>query len=289
METGSVTRAGSELHVSQPAVSKLLGRLTDRCGFKLFTQSGGRLVPTAEARLLAIEVDRLFAGTARIGQVVDALRDRQWGQVSIAALPALALRFLPRLLARYLSDRPDVRLSLQSRTSPRVGELVASQQIDLGLSLLPIEHPYVSAEVIARFALVCILPAGHHLGPKTVITPEDLRNEPFIALGREDRSSFVVDQAFIGRAERRRVRIEAQMAESACSFVASGLGVSIVPPFAAADYPSELLMVRQFEPQITMDVWLLLPTSRTPSRITELIADGIRDSLAIFDVRANEC
>jgi DNA-binding transcriptional LysR family regulator len=285
METGSVTRAAEQLYVSQPAVSKLLRALSDRCGFPLFVRRGSGLVPTPEARLMAVEVERTFSGIERIAEVAQALRESRWGQVTIAAFPALAMRFLPGALSPFLAERPDVRLSLFSRTSPRVGDLTANQQVDIGLSLLPVEHPYVRSEVVARFALVCAVPAGHPLTAKAVVQAEDLRDERFISLGREDRSRFVVDAAFRGRVPQN-IQIEAQMAESACAFVASGLGVAIVPPFATREYAEDRLIARPFEPRVMMDIWLHVPVSREPSMLTLEIAGLLRSSLAPFDARA---
>jgi DNA-binding transcriptional LysR family regulator len=286
METGSVTRAAEQLYVSQPAVSKLLRALMEHCGFPLFVRRGSRLVPTAEARLMAVEVERTFSGIDRIAEVVQALRESRWGQVTIAAFPALAMRFLPGALSPFLAERPDVRLSLYSRTSPRIGDLTANQQVDIGLSLLPVEHPYVRSEVAARFALVCAVPAGHPLTAKSVLHAEDLRDERFISLGREDRSRFVVDTAFQGRIPQS-IQIEAQMAESACAFVANGLGIAIVPPFAAKEYSEDRLVMRPFEPRVTMDIWLLVPASREPSMLTLEIAEIIRSSLAPFNTSAS--
>lgn len=285
METGSVTRAGEVLHISQPAVSKLLRAFEGSCGFALFSRSGGRLVPTAEARVLAREVERVFSGADRIAVVAQALKERRWGQITIGALPAVALRLLPRVLAPYLAERSEVRLALHARTSPRVIDLVATQQVDLGLSLLPSEHPHVTVERLARFHMVCILPKGHALARLSKIEPADLHEQPFIALGREDRSRFVIDEAFHGEAIGRQVQIEAQLAESACAFVAAGMGISIVPPFTAADFGERLIDIRPFHPPIAMDVWLLLPTGREPSMLTLDVVDLLRGAFEPYDAQ----
>lgn len=285
METGSVTRAGEVLHISQPAVSKLLRALETSCGFALFSRSGGRLVPTAEARVLVVEVERVFSGADRIAVVAQALKERRWGQITIAALPAVALRFLPRVLSPFLAERGEVRLSLHARTSPRVIDLVATQQVDLGLSLLPSDHPHVAAERLAHFDMVCVMPKGHRLAARSVIEPSGLQGEPFIALGREDRSRFVIDEAFHGETVGRRVQIEAQLAESACAFVEAGMGVSIVPPFTAADFGEGRIDVRPFRPAIMMDIWLLLPTSRAPSMLTLEVVDLLRQVFQPYDKR----
>ncbi|MGK6311572.1 LysR substrate-binding domain-containing protein [Neorhizobium sp. DT-125] len=285
IETGSVTLAGERLGISQPAVSKLLRSFSEACGFQLFTRSGGRLVPTLEARMMAVEVERMFSGTKRIARLAEAVRNREWGEVTIAAPPALATLYLSNALSPFLAEQPDIHFTLQSKTSPRIGELVSAGQIDIGLSVLPFDHPNVSAEVIMRFAMVCILPARHPLAEKQVIEIDDLRNESFISLFRDDCSLMTIDRAFQLKGVQKRNRIEVPLSETACSFVANGVGVSIVPPFVGLDYSEERLVRRALLPETFMDVWLLTPNGRPLSLASQKLVDFIRAAVSPFDQR----
>ncbi len=60
MRQGSLTAAAESLHVSQPAVSKVLRHFEAKIGYRLFERVGSRLVPTAEAHLLFHDADRIF-------------------------------------------------------------------------------------------------------------------------------------------------------------------------------------------------------------------------------------
>ncbi|MBP0437081.1 LysR substrate-binding domain-containing protein [Tianweitania sediminis] len=283
METGSVSRAAERLGVSQPAVSKLLRAFSDSCGFGLFVRSGGRLVPTQEARALATEVERMFSGTERVARLARALRNREWGEVSVAAPPALATRYLAHALAPLLSARPDLLFTLQSRNSPRIAELVAAQQIDIGLSVLPSDHPHVDAEIIMRFDMICILPAGHPMAERNAIALDDLRNEPFISLARDDCSLMTIDRAFQVRGVQKRTAIEVPLSETICGFVANGVGVSVVPPFVGLDYSPTQLVRRKLVPATPMDVWMLTPNTRPPSLAAQRLAELIRLAVAPFN------
>lgn len=282
MEVGSVTRAAELLNISQPAVSRLLKAFEQNCGFTLFDRIGGRLVATSAAQRLITEVERVFSGVDRIEAVAQSLREGRSGRVTVASFPALALRVLPDALAAHLAEREDVELVLQSRTSRRIGELVTNQQVDLGLSLLPIDHPHVHYEELVRFRMVCVVPAGHPLAGVAVIRPPDLRDLPFVTLGTEDRSRFGIDEVFHEANVHRRIRIEAQMAETACSFVANGLGVAIVPPMVVDAYQDPRIVARCFEPAVKMSVWLLMPTPISPTCATLEIRDRIRQALAVY-------
>jgi DNA-binding transcriptional LysR family regulator len=155
-------------------------------------------------------------------------------------------------------------------------EWVASQHVDLGIGLLAMDHPGVRFEHFLRIDGVCVLPPGHRLAARQVIDARDLREEPFISLGTEDRSRFLVDQAFERRDVRRNIVIEAQQSEAACAFVASGAGVSVVEPFSASEFDRSDLVVRRFRPAVSFDMWLLFPLYRKES----LLVKGFLELLA---------
>ncbi len=284
IETGSVTRAGEKLRISQPAVSKLLRAFAQTCGFQLFVRSGSRLVPTLEARLLAVEVERMFSGTERIARLANAVRNREWGEVSVAAPAAFATRYLGQVLAPFLGSQPDLHFTLQSRPSPQITELVASKQIDIGISVLPADHPHVRAEIIMRFAMICVLPVGHPLADRQAVEIDDLRDEPFISLARDDCSLMTIDRAFQMKGVQKRNHIQVPLSETACGFVANGAGVSIVPSFVGLDYGDRLIR-KVLLPETAMDVWLLTPRTRPPSLAAEKLIEFIRAGVAPFDQR----
>lgn len=285
IETGSVTHAAERMRISQPAVSKLLRSFSDACGFQLFVRTNGRLTPTLEARMLATEVAKMFSGTARVARLADAVRNQEWGEITLIAPPALATRFLAQSLAPLLADQPDIHFTMRSLPSPRIIDLVAAQQVDIGLSVLPFENPNVEAERLIRFEMVCVLPTGHPLADKAVVDLEDLSSDPFISLARDDCSLMTIDRAFQIKGVQKKNRIEVPLSETACCFVASGVGVSIVPSFVGLDFAPDMLIRRRIVPETTIDLWLLTPKNHPKSLAASKLIDFLRQVIAPFDVR----
>src|SRR5258708_21111610 len=95
MQRHTVTRAAQTLHVSQPAVSRLLADFEAGVGFTLFERQQGRLVPTAEARVLYEEVERAFVGLDRISHAAQPIRAMRLGSFRVPGSPAVALHLRP--------------------------------------------------------------------------------------------------------------------------------------------------------------------------------------------------
>ncbi|RZM04112.1 MAG: LysR family transcriptional regulator, partial [Variovorax sp.] len=120
----TVTRAAEALHVSQPAVTRLIADLEESVGFLLFSRIRGRLYPTAEGQALYEEVERSLLGVERIARTAEEIRSLQRGTLQIAAAPVLALSFLPRAIAEFLGDHTDIRISLANHSSRTVLDMV---------------------------------------------------------------------------------------------------------------------------------------------------------------------
>ncbi len=92
MVTRSMTGAAKALHVSQPAVSRLVSHTELRLGLKLFERIKGRLYPTPEAEQLFAEVTAVYNSVQRVNQVAEDLLDHRSGLLRVPAAPTSASR-----------------------------------------------------------------------------------------------------------------------------------------------------------------------------------------------------
>ena len=229
MKGGSVTKAAEALFVSQPAVSKLLAAFEDHCGFRLFNRTTGRLVPTPEARQLFAETSKLEGGVTRVQNAIRAIRELERGEVSIVGFPAISMQLIPRVAAAIMTERPDVRVQLMTRTSQSVENAMIMRTADFGISLLPTDSPELRCEPFAEASMICALPAGHPLAARPAVSFSDLAGERLVALGRADLSYPIIKSAFDAAGVTMEVAAEVQMADAACAMVSEGFGLSIVP------------------------------------------------------------
>ncbi|WP_025029285.1 LysR substrate-binding domain-containing protein [Nitratireductor aquibiodomus] len=279
MQSGTITAAAELLHVSQPAVSKLIANLEASCGYDLFVRRAGRTLPTPEAQQLFGKVDQMFLGVDQIRRASNDIRDQRGGQLTIAAFPALASRNLPRILTGFLAERPHLNVSLRSMSSRRIVESVAAQQIDMGFSILPADHSGIEVQHLHRLQRVCVMPANHRLAGADAIYPHDLRGENFISLSIEDPDRLAIEKVFNDLGIQRKIQIEAQHSDSACAFVANGMGVTIIDPFTPADYSSERIVAKPFLPAAYVNVWLLWPAHKIKPQTGLLFANTVRSWL----------
>lgn len=278
--TGGVTAAAQALHISQPAVTRLIHDLQYALGLKLFARRGTRLVPTNEALSLYREVERQFVGLERIEKAARSLRDGQSGRLRIAALPTFNVGFLPRIVGRFMLDRPGLEAAVYGSISSQVVEWVASGFCDVGFAQGPLDFPNIEVEMLPPVASVAVLPEGHRLSEKSVLAPQDFVDEPFVSLEQTTPMRYRIDAIFSAAGIKRQTRVETPLSMIACGLVAAGAGVAIVDPFTAFEFSGRGIVVRPFRPAVLYDIGVVWASGRFRSALALDFVGAVRSAVA---------
>jgi DNA-binding transcriptional LysR family regulator len=287
MIMNSVTAAADLLKVSQPGVSRTIGDLERSLGFKLFLRVKGRLYPTPEGKSFYEELEKSFAGMDRLRRAAEEIREMRRGHLRIAAMPAVSLELLPHAIQGFLALYPDLKITIEVHTSPRIVERVAAQHFDLGVAQFPLEQTGVDIIHSYRTNCVCVAPLGHRFEAVDHITPADLSGETFIALSRHTFAAVYIDRAVEEAGVRRNIRVETQPSYAACAMVAGGVGVALVDPLTAVFFGSNRLVIKPFHPKTMFGFHLMRPDHTVMSRIAKEFVDHASATFLENDLVSN--
>jgi DNA-binding transcriptional LysR family regulator len=248
MLTGGISDAARALNVSQPNVSRLIRHTEDRLGIKLFERIKGRLYPTAEALTLYEEVEKAYLGIRLVHDMAQDLALSRTGRLRLVCSPSLGLALVPNAITAFRAERPGLRIGLEILPQAALIERVLTHQADLGISMFPSDHPNLLVETLCRGRLVCVLPQGHALAAKPVVTPSDIAGHALISYDRDTPQGQLIEQAFAGEQVPRDIAIEVRFGHTACSLVLAGAGVALVDEFSVTGGIFPGLVVRPFRP-----------------------------------------
>ncbi|MBI1384984.1 MAG: LysR family transcriptional regulator [Rhizobiales bacterium] len=269
METGSVTGASERLRISQPSASKHLKALERAVGVTLFERTGNRLLATDEASAFYSQVERTFQGLDHLARFAAGLKHHPSGEIAVASMPMLARRWLPEILAPFLSGRSGVSLALPIRSSSWIAEAVAAGQVDLGLGLAVAEAGGLDQEPLMRMPLVCVMPPDQPLAGLGVVGPADLSAHTLITLSNFDQWRLAIEMALEGSGVEPRRRVDTFTTQVACELVVRGVGVAIVDALTALDYEQRGLVWRRFTPATAFEIVVMRSRRRQRSRLAE--------------------
>ena len=275
---GNMTHAAESLGISQPAVSRLLSDFKDTMGLELFERKSGQLVVTQDARFLLSHVNHVLDGFRHIEELRDELTDRSSGHIRVTCLPGFATSHMPRVLSRFLEDRPNVTITLEPDRPERILEWILGQQYDCGITDSYAGHPAIEREFI-QLRTVCIFPKGHRFEKKDVITPHDMAEEPIIHTRRDSQFYQNLNDVFQEENLKLNTWIEIRQFTAACELVALGKGVSVVSELDAVQYLDRNVEMRPFSGNLSHDLSILWPVANKPSLLTLEFIQLFRESI----------
>lgn len=275
IENGTISRAALMLHISQPALSKLIAHMEADSGLRLFDRLKGRIAPTEQAMRLYDEVDRIFAGVRQIANAVDAIRREAQGRLAVGVMPALAGSFIQRATSGFLASHPDVFCLVQSLSSQWVVDRIVMKKLDVGLVSAGIDNPYVALEPLMEHPLVCIMPLNHPLAARSYVEPQDLDQIPFVTFHADAYVGHVIDRMLDSNKIRVKSVLITNVAPTLCEFVAAGLGVALVHPLMLSGLENRLA-VRRFEPELPFNFQLCRSIDNRNAPLVEAFAQQAR-------------
>lgn len=278
MMTGHVTRAAEQLHSSQPTVSRELARLEQVLGLVLFDRVKGRLQPTARALALLEEVEQSFVGLERIAATAAALREFAQGRLLLSCQPALAHALLPQALARFKDKQPQASVVVSTQESPGLEAALTEQRFDLGLTERHEAPVATTLETLLTANEVVVLPPGHALAAKPVLSLSDFAQQDFISLAAGDPYRQQMDALFAQAGVQRQLRLESPSAVSVCAMVRHGLGLAIVNPLTALELSVTGLLVRPLAVAIPFHVALVMPSWRAVHPLRDDLVAALREA-----------
>jgi DNA-binding transcriptional LysR family regulator len=255
MLTRSMTAAATQLHTSQPNISRVIAQLEKESGFRLFERLAGRLLPTAEAEALFRDVERAFVGLDSLRDSARAIRQFGAGTLRVGAVPSIAMSVMSPGILEFRKRYPDVPIAVHTSDSPTVAKWTATRFCDIGLVSYVADTPGVRATLLRNENGVCIVPSQHRLAKKRRIVARDLDDEAFISLTHGDGTRAAIDAAFVP--DGRRLTLETPYAATICTMVSMGLGVSVVNPVVSRSLRLAGVKAIPFEPAIPFQSYVL--------------------------------
>ena len=231
-KTGNFTLAAQLLHLSQSALSGLIkeleatlgARVVDRSTRKIaLTEIGSELYP-----LFSQIIDDLDGALANI----DAHTRLKKGTVRIAAPQLMACTLLPRAIAAWQVQHPDVQVRLADCALESVAARVLSGEADLGIAPEREPAPQLDAQLLFELPFALVFPQGHPLESRKQITWQDLGDYPFISLQGQFTERLMADMHGALREVTLKPAYEVAFMTTALAMVSSGLGIAVCLPYA---------------------------------------------------------
>src|SRR5262245_44511384 len=181
-QLGGVTRAASQLHRSQPAITRRIKVLEDQLKVPLLERGRGGAVLTEAGRIFLPYAEAVLAALNDGTQAVQALEGDDRGSVSLAIVGTLAGTTVVEQLRRFSAKHRNVRLDLRTANSFEVSDMVRRGEVSLGLRYFADPSPGLISRQISAESIAVVCSARHKWGGKRLRDPGELRADQWFSL-----------------------------------------------------------------------------------------------------------
>lgn len=271
--------AAEQLGMSQPSISNTIRHVETVLGFPLFERQSNRLVPTEETLILLEESEPLFMLRDAVNQRAVDLRMGRIGRVRVASTAEISEAVLPRVIADYARQYPQIQISLETRPLESVLQVVENGLADVAFFISAYDRQTLDFEPVAELRAVCICPADGPLAQLDSVTPRDLEGQPLVGPRIANRVGMMIADSFHECGMDYRPSIETRFMNAASRIVGEGWGVAVVDELSAHGALRPGLTVRPFQSKLRFNLVAATLKSKTLSRQTRRFIKAFSDQV----------
>lgn len=234
--TLNFTKTAEIFFISQSAVTQQIKNMERELDVKLFTRNNNQLSLSAAGSLFVNEAEAIIAKITDSVAKVRAVQNGMSGNLNIGYLKCMEMTHFPKTIQNFHNKFPSVRLNLKRDSAIALHDDFIQGRYDIIFNIKHELLTYSNAEEqeIGKYPFYVVLPLGHPLNKKKIITQEDLLYEKLIIHDFNrgiPESPELIPRKYLDEGILPNVIKTDDDVETILIMVASGIGIGILPDF----------------------------------------------------------
>ncbi len=226
IDQGSFAKAAQLLHLTPSAVSHSISSMEEEIGFPLFIRNKSGVQLTSAGEQIAPHIQKTVSANNNLMQVISQMNGLKTGTVRIGCINTVCLTWIPPIIRNFKEEFPQIDLEVYQGSYTDTVNWIRNGVIDIGI-ISEAANDNLPFIPLYQDPLVCVTPKGYMPEGTTSITPDQLKDQPFV-IQQES-----CDRDIISFLDNYHLSIRANCHilddQSAMAMVECGSGISIMP------------------------------------------------------------
>ncbi|MBF4694280.1 LysR family transcriptional regulator [Fusibacter ferrireducens] len=269
-EVQNLTKVSHELHVSQPALSKVIKNLENELGVKLFDRKGRYIDLNDNGHIFLKHVNICLNA---LSDAKKELHDfNTTTQCNITLYVQASMYLLPKLIQSFNDCYPNIHFLINQKQFSQT-----QIKSDFRIYAPNPEDPLQDNEVtIIDEELIILCNKTHWLSAHTHINLSELKNETFISLPKYTTLRHITDQLCATENFKANIILESSDSPTILELVRNGMGIALVPQLTWGKFQqSDYHTVRITNPKCRRKINLLWQKNVDKSNATQLFKEHV--------------
>lgn len=226
-DLGSISACAEFFGVTQPSVTHQIHQLEEELSSVLLIRQARGATLTDIGEKTVSQAKKVLQEVKRIPLMVEEAKKSIIGRIVLGVSPLLPIHHFPRMYWPFHRDFPEIRVEMVEVDALHLADYVRNHRVDLALMPLPLFSTKVQYELLWSEELVVISSPDENL--EDAVSVGSLRDRNFIFMSPGYSLNLTVAHLFQTAGFEPRVVAEASGIHTLIGFVASGIGIAIVP------------------------------------------------------------
>jgi DNA-binding transcriptional LysR family regulator len=273
-ETGSFSRAGERVFLTQPAISKRIAALEGELGTRLFDRIGRAVYLTPAGETLLTRTRSIMNELDDVRREIANLSGSIGGRLRLGTSHHIGLHRLPAALKAFHAGYPGVQLDLRFMDSEAAYRAVEQGDLELAIATLPTRpSPALRCERLWDDPLEIVVGLSHPLARQKRVRMQTLTEYPAVLPGVGTYTRELILSALAPVRDRIQIAMATNYLEVLRMLAAIGLGWSALPHTLI---DAELKVVQIEKVRIRRELGLIAHVSRTLSNAAAAMIQTVK-------------
>ncbi len=237
LSEGSYLKAAEKMGYAPSTVTLHIQQLEEELGIKLFEKTGRRMVLSKEGDFFWMNAKSLLEHAVSFKKVMDNFVTGQLGHIRLGTISTIGRSLLISKVIAFCKEHPDIKLTFELNSSEVITQKIIHNQLDIGIGFAPPTNFNLLFEPICLEPMDLLLPIGHPLANKEVITLKDLSDVNLLLTESYCSYRNEIDKHFSASGIPLKSMIQINDGRTIIQFVQAGIGCSILPVAAIEPVP----------------------------------------------------
>jgi DNA-binding transcriptional LysR family regulator len=260
-------RASATLHVTQPAISRVIGQLEEEFDVTLLIREPRGVQLTAEGEVLYRHAGQILRQAENLVGELRDLRSMVTGTLRIGLPPMTGSTFFGNVISEFRRRYPGIQLHIAEFGTNQLESALADGRVEIAAAMLPVEGKTFLTQTFVRDRLTLLCNREHPLSTRKKVQLAELAQETFVTFTDDFKLNDVIDRGCRALGFVPSVAGRSSHLDLIVSMVGSGMGVALLPESICRKTRStRLAAVAVVDPVMAYELALVRPREAYLSR-----------------------
>ncbi|ARC86440.1 bacterial regulatory helix-turn-helix, lysR family protein [Clostridium argentinense CDC 2741] len=271
------TRAANNLHLSQPALSKVIKNLENDLKVQLIDRQGKQFKLTDAGEIF---YNNCETALETINKELEKLYDSvnfQKGKIIVGIPPVIGTAIFPTLLSNFKKTYPDIEIILIEGGANIIKDMIEEGEVDIGVVMLPFQSEQFHAIPMIYSESKLVVHKSHKFADRETVRLEEIKNENFVILSEEYMLYNQIISACKLKGFEPKIIFKSTQWDFLAEMVSINEGITILPASIIKVFKSnEIRSVSIVDPELPWNIGMIIKKNKYISYAMRTFIDFVK-------------